>query len=355
VNRVVRVVSAIVPCALLAGIASGCRPGDVIDPPDMKAPVRVGDVTRDTVESVVKTTGTLKADEQAVLLTESEGRFVMGLKTAGERFDEGDEVKAGQTIARLRNPELMATIAIDARKEENANAKKALERVLKQIDAGDISPAEAESAQSAATSARYAYEAALAQLEKFKITSPITGKIVKLTEVVDGDRLLPGTEIATVMSYRTILADVNIANSDFPLVEIGQEARVTNFALKDEEFRGAVTMISPVADQQTRAFVTEITIDNEDEKLRPGMYVQADIVVARHENAVVVSPELVLTRNDKQVVFVVEDEKAVAREVHIGIETRDAAEVVSGIEPDDALIVEGFETLRDGTPVSVSK
>ena len=355
VKRFVLVVIATFSCVLLAGMASGCRPGDVIEPPDMKAPVRVGEVTRDTVEAVVKTTGTLKADEQAVLLTENEGRFTMGLNAAGKRLDEGDKVKAGQTIARLRNPELLATIAIDARKEELDNAKIALERTQEQLDEGLIARADAESARSAVTSARYAYEAALAQLEKLTIASPITGRIVKLTEVVDGDRVAPGTEIATVMSYRTILADVNIANPDFPLIEVGQEVRVTNFALKDEEFSGTVTMISPVADQQTRAFKTEVTIDNQDEKLRPGMYVQADIVVARHEDAMVVPPELVLTRNNKRVVFIVEDEKAVAREVDIGIETRDGAEVVSGIEPDNALIVEGFETLRDGTPVSVSK
>ena len=77
--------------------------------------------------------------------------------------------------------------------------------------------------------------------------------------------------------------------------------------------------------------------------------------MARHEDAVVVSPELVLTRNNKPVVFIVEEEKAVAREVHIGIETKDGVEVINGIEPDDVLIVEGFETLRDGTPVTVSK
>ena len=350
-----RVVILLCAPVLLASLTLGCRQGVVIDPPNMKAPVRVGEVMRDTVEAVVKTTGTLKASEQAVLRTENEGRLVMGLNAAGERLDEGDEVEAGQIMAELENPGLVATIAINARKEEAENAKKELERAQRQVAQGLLADSGVESLQSAATAARYAYEAAAAQLDKLKIRSPVAGRIVTLTEIVDGDHVVTSTEIATVMSYRTILADVNIANPDFPSIETGQAVRVTNFALKDKVFQGTVTMISPVADQQTRAFRAEITIENLKEKLRPGMYVQAHVVVAQHKDALVVLPELVVTRNNKQVVFVIEDEKAAAREVRIGIETRNAVEILSGIEPDDTLIVEGFETLRDGTPVSVSR
>ena len=341
--------------AVLAVAASGCRPGDVIEPPDMKAPVRVAEVKRDAIEALVRTIGTLKASEQAVLLAESEGRLILGKNAHGNRLEEGDAVKAGKTIAQLKNPELVATIAIDARQEEQNNARNARDRALKQVAEGILSDAEVEPARAAATSTKYAYEAGLAQLEKLKVNTPISGRIVKLADTVDGDRVTPGIEIATVMSYRTIIAEIDIANPDFPLVEPGQDVRITNFAIKDDTFDGTVSIIRPIADQTTRAFKAEIAIANEDEKLRPGMYVQADIVVARHEEALLVPPELVLTRNNLTVIFVVEDEKAVAREVHIGIETKEAVEVLKGLEPDDALIVEGFETLRDGTPVSVSK
>jgi RND family efflux transporter MFP subunit len=353
--RVKRLIGAATLCAAVAVVATGCRQGEVISPPDIKAAVPVGDVVRGSIEAVVKTTGTLKAKEQAVVLTEREGRFVMGVNSADVRLDEGDEIEAGQIIAELNNPELVAKLAIDARKQDVEHAEKALERALKLLEEGMISESEVEPTRSAATSARYAYDAAAAELEKLKIRSPVSGRIVKLAEIVDGDRVQPGVEIATIMNYRTIIAEVNIANPDFPRVKVGQHVRVSNFALKGEQFTGEVTTVRPTADQQTRAFKAEITIDNQAEKLRPGMYVQADVVVARHEGAVVVPPGLVLTRNNKQVVFVVENEEAVAREVHIGIETRDAVEVINGIEPGDALIVEGFETLRDGTPVTVSK
>jgi len=350
-----RFIGAAVISTAVAVVALGCRPGEVISPPDMKAAVRVGDVVRDSIEAVVTTTGTLKAKEQAVVLTECEGRFVMGVNAAGGRLDEGDSVEAGQMLAELKNPEMVATIAIEARKEEMGHAGKALERAKKQLEEGIIAEADVEPLRTAATTARYAYDVAAAQLDKLKIKSPVSGRIVKLAEIVDGDHVQPSVEIATIMNYRTIIAEVNITNPDFPRVKVGQHVRVSNFALKGEQFTGEVTTVRPIADQQTRAFKGEITIANSEEQLRPGMFVQAEIVVARHEDAVVVSPELVLTRNNKPVVFIVEEEEAVARDVHIGIETKDGVEVINGIEPDDVLVVEGFETLRDGTPVRVSK
>ncbi len=340
-------------CLVVLAIPVGCRPGEVINAPDMNAPVRLGEVIRDTVEAVVKSTGTLKPSEQAILVTENEGRLSMGSNEAGERFEEGDEVKAGQVIAKLKNPSLVATTALNAKKEEAQNADRALERAQREVDIGTLSKSDIEPTRAAATNAKYAYEAALAQLDKLKIVSPVAGRIVKLTEIVDGDRVDPGTEIATVMSYRTIQADLNITNQDFPLIKVGQEARITNFALANVEFRGAVTMIYPVADATTGAFSVEITVDNGDEELRPGMFIQTEIVVDRHDDAVVVPRELLLTRNNEIVVFIVEDQKAVARVVEVGIETKELAEILDGLEPEDALIVEGFETLRDGTPVSV--
>ena len=349
---------AVVPMScvvLLIGLAQGCRQGEVIEPPDMKAPVRIGEVTLQTVEDLVKTTGALKASEEATLLTENEGRLIMGTNDAGVRLDEGDEVVAGQLIAELKNPALVATTALGAKKEEVKNARKALERAQKQVDEGIVSDAELEPLRANLANAEYALEGAIAQLDKLKIRSPVTGRIVKLAEIVDGDHVALATEIATVMSYKTIVAEVNIANPDYPLVAVGQEARVENFAFKGRKFQGHVAMIRPVADAQTRAFKAEIRIDNPDEVLRPGMYIQAYIVVARHEKAIVVPPELVITRNNRPVVFVVVDGKAVEREVEIGIENRDGVELLHGISQDDALIVEGFLTLRDGTPVRISQ
>jgi RND family efflux transporter MFP subunit len=342
-------------CCTVAAGSVACRPGEVIEPTDLKAPVSIGDVSEETIEDVVRTTGTLRAVEQAVLLTESEGRFTVSCNDNGEPLREGSRVAAKQRIALISNPELTASIALDARREESDQAEHELKRLHELKSDGLIADSEVEPAQTAATRARYAYEGALAQLDKMQVISPISGRIVRLAEIVNGDRVVPGTEVAVVMDYTTVIAEVDIANPDFPRVKEGQSVVVRNFALKDEQFEGTVAIIRPVADEMTRAFKAEIEIDNPDEELRPGMFVQCDITVARHENAIVVQPELVLTRNNKPVVFVVEEEKAVARDVRIGIETKEKVEIIEGLNSDDTIIVEGHETLRDGTPVRITK
>jgi RND family efflux transporter MFP subunit len=319
----------------------------------MKAPVELGEPSIQTVEKVVESVGTLKAKEQAILITENEGRLVMGKNADGKRLDEGDYVQKGQLIAILENPSLIATTALGARKEELEKAQIDLDRALRQIKDGIIMDSELEPLRVALTTARYAHEAAVAQLDKLNIRTPVSGKIVKLEDIVDGDIVSAGTELGKVMNYQTILAVVDITNPDYPLVKVGQKVRVTNFAFEDQVFDGRVEMISPIADDQTRAFTAEISIDNADEQLRPGMFIQSHIIVERHENAIVVEPRIVITRNNRPVVFVVEDDKAVEREVRVGIEMRDGVELLNGINKDDEIITDGFETLRDGTPVRI--
>jgi RND family efflux transporter MFP subunit len=319
----------------------------------MKAPVELGEPSIQTVEKVVESVGTLKAKEQAILITENEGRLVMGKNADGKRLDEGDYVQKGQLIAILENPSLIATTALGARKEELEKAQIDLDRALRQIKDGIIMDSELEPLRVALTTARYAHEAAVAQLDKLNIRTPVSGKIVKLEDIVDGDIVSAGTELGKVMNYQTILAVVDITNPDYPLVKVGQKVRVTNFAFEDQVFDGRVEMISPIADDQTRAFTAEISIDNADLQLRPGMFIQSHIIVERHENAIVVEPRIVITRNNRPVVFVVEDDKAVEREVRVGSEMRDGVELLNGINKDDEIITDGFETLRDGTPVRI--
>ena len=128
-------------------------------------------------KNVVVSCGTLRAKEQAVLMAEAEGRFVMGKNAAGERLDEGDEVKAGHLIAELKNPELEAQIAVDAHKQQLEDAENSLRRLEELHKADSASDEALEQARTAVIQARYAKDAAEEQLKKLAIRSPVAGKI----------------------------------------------------------------------------------------------------------------------------------------------------------------------------------
>ena len=88
-------------------------------------------------------------------------------------------------------------------------------------------------------------------------------------------------------------------------------------------------------------------------KLRPGMFVKADVLLDRADNAIVIPKNILLTARNRKYVFVVERNVAVIRYITTGIEDEDNVEVLEGLFENDQLIVRGFETLRENSRVKI--
>ena len=85
------------------------------------------------------------------------------------------------------------------------------------------------------------------------------------------------------------------------------------------------------------------------------MFVKADIIVDSREDALVIAKTAIQTRNNRSVVFVIEETSAVEREIVTGIETREEIEVRSGLADGEQLVIKGQETLRDKSKVRVTR
>jgi RND family efflux transporter MFP subunit len=105
---------------------------------------------------------------------------------------------------------------------------------------------------------------------------------------------------------------------------------------------------------ETRTFAGKLLINNPDLKLRPGMFVKADIITAQKDSVVVIPKDIILTGNRGKYVFVVgRNSSADDRRITTGIENQDYVEVIEGLAANDRLIMKGFETLRDNSKVKV--
>ena len=89
--------------------------------------------------------------------------------------------------------------------------------------------------------------------------------------------------------------------------------------------------------------------------LRPGMFVKAEIVTAGRDSAIVIPKDIILTRRNRKTVFVVNRSFAQERRISTGLENPDELEVVEGLSVNERLIVNGFETLRNGSRVRISR
>ncbi len=344
----------IVPLLLAA---AGCGGQESTAGLEVKIPVRVEEAGRADIAEYLSTTGTVRAIQEVKLESPMTGYLTLGkLGGNGRRLIEGDPVKQGQVVALLDSEETRVNkkSGIDARRAELEKAQSDYERYKNLYDEGFVSEQEMRNYESALATAQYNYDNTLIVEEQTRILAPISGRLTWLIRDVDGAKVTAGEELAEVMDFSQVLADLELPGGDIARVEKGMTVNITNYAYPDKVFEGKVRYISSTIQAQSRTFRVEVLLANNEGLVRPGMFVKADIVTRARTQALVLPRHAVVIRNNRPSVFVVSRQKAEMREVVTGLEDEDRVEILSGIEEGERVVVQGYETLKDKTPVKVN-
>ena len=121
-----------------------------------------------------------------------------------------------------------------------------------------------------------------------------------------------------------------------------------------DTLHGQVAQVSPVLDTESRMFKVTLSIANDSLAIRPGMFMRVDVVVASKDSTIVIPKDIVIDRGETKHVFVVDKGLALERSLETGLSNRFEIEVLSGLEIEEQLVVEGFETLRNRSKVKVT-
>jgi RND family efflux transporter MFP subunit len=157
-----------------------------------------------------------------------------------------------------------------------------------------------------------------------------------------------------LMSYDKMFVEINLPEKNMSEVKLGQEVIITNYTLTEDTITGTVAELSPIISTETRTFAGKLEVDNPELKLRPGMFVKANIITAQKDSAIVIPKNVILTGSRGKYVFVVgRNSSADDRRITTGIDNQDYIEVLEGLQANDRLIIKGFETLRDNSKVKV--
>jgi HlyD family secretion protein len=324
--------------------------------------------------------------------------------------EEGKRIEKGQPFLQLEREAFTAQRdqwAAQLRKAETevrqarvslADARNKLQRAerlqaegiftAEQLEAGELAEGSAkvrvEDARESVQQARANLEKAEDDLRKTTIYAPISGRVIDLNAeegevVVSGTMNNPASVIGVIADLSEILANVDVDETEIVHVRPGQPAVVKVDALPDREYRGQVVEVGSSGFNRAQQpdvtfFDVEILLEDPDEALRPGMSVRAEIAVEEQPETVAVPIQSVVERQpvdpegkdraedrDEEgidVVFVIEDGKAVQRPVETGISDETHVEIVSGLEPGERVVTGPYRTLRDlkhGETVHVEK
>jgi len=175
--------------------------------------------------------------------------------------------------------------------------------------------------------------------------APITGRVVA-SEAVVGALVCEQSEILTIIDTRVLWVDAAIYEKDIAKVKIGQEVEVTVPAYRGEVFRGKVSYVADIVDEETRTITVRTEVANEDSRLKPGMFADVQILLNGNQEMLVVPQAAVLEESGTKIVFVEQGDYFVRREIRTGDQDGDYLQVARGLEAGDRVVVRGNHQLR---------
>lgn len=365
---------------LTAAVAGGCgKPGESEAKGGVEEgkPVHVEPVALRAVEEVLVYTVDLEPGMEVKVYS------MLSETVLDFPWQEGDVIERGKRVALIRKKSLSKSMQQVAAQLEGLDVQigtvgDQLERSRQLAETGVLSQAEFDQLEGTYLNLKAQKKAMIAskgqladQVGKASISAPITGVVAdKAYEV--GDLVSPAMPLCRILQVDLLKASLDLVEEDVPKVHVGQQVHLTLDAYPGRVFGGEITSILPYLNPMTRTNTIEVIIDNPVDGatgarlLKPGMYGQAQIVVARHDGAVA-APGYALLMDDALLekqeagqilrrAFVVDGE-GIAREriVEVGIRQGSIYQVLSGLEKGDKLVVRGQHGLVDGMKVRIVK
>jgi len=291
---------------------------------------------------------------------------------------EGNNVTEGQVLARLDAPSLessieMAELQVEMAEEQvrvaQAQYEKAkegwqapeglefLEDVIGSLTGllgmdEDTAKANLDVAKMNLEIAELSLESAELNMEKAVIVAPFDGVVSDIT-ISEGEALGAATLAApsiTLVDTSGIQMHGFIDEIDIAVVKLGQEANIILDALPDEEVKGRVAFISPMGTSLIGVvyYETTITLENPGANLKDGMTADAEVIIERRDNVLVIPNRAIRGTLENPMVVVLVDEQQEERAVTLGMTDGINTEVLSGLEEGEEVVIPAAEERQDG-------
>ena len=338
------------PATVLAmSMIAACSAGDdVTDSTEEEEapaiPVETARPTRGDIVATYSGTAPIEAFQDATVIAKVGGEVREIL------VEEGDDVSAGQVIARLDGDRLRLEM-----QEAQARLQKLQREYQRNVDLKEkslISEGDFENIVFEMDALQAAYDLARLEYGYTEIRAPITG-VVSERFIKVGNTIDVNAETFEITSLEPLISYVHVPEREYRRIERGQVATITVDALHGTAFEGIVARISPVVDPDTGTFKITIEVSDATRRLKPGMFGRVSIVHDVHTQALQVPRSAVIEVGGESSVFVVNDGIASRRVVVTGYADGGQIEILNGIDDTDDIVIVGQTSLKDGSKVSI--
>jgi membrane fusion protein (multidrug efflux system) len=287
--------------------------------------------------------GTAQANE-SVELTSKISEVVTAI-----RFEEGQDVQAGQVLVELHNAEALANVS--EAKAQVADARTQLGRARNLWEKRAVPESELQRLEALVDAAEARLLAAQARFADTIIKAPFGGRI-GLRRISVGALLTPGTLITTLDDIGTMKVDFAVPETHLAPLQPGLAITARSVAYPDQEFSGIVMSVDTRIDPVTRSVMIRALVPNPERLLKPGMFLNVE-VVHRDRRSLMLPEQAIVPEREEQYVFVVAGNLTQKRRVVTGRRLPGQVEIVDGLREGELVVIEGTQKIDEGTEVRV--
>lgn len=308
---------------------------------EIAVPVEVASLGRGEIESVLRSTTNLEA-ESSVKVYSQAARLVRELLV-----EEGDHVERGQVLLRLLDDEQRSALA--KLKSQHVKESREYDRQKMLFAKELISEELFNNATYEMDQLAISMEDAQRQLSYAEVRAPFSGTITaRLVNL--GDQITLGQHLFDLVDFDSIVARIYVPEKDLPRLKVGQTAWVTSQS-GTTATRGRVQRISPIVDPQTGTVKVTIAFNGQGD-VRPGMYVDVNLITEVHRNALLVPKRALIYDQDQIFVYRLGEERRVERLlIESVLEDREHVEPSTGLKEGDQIVIAGQAGLKDNALV----
>ena len=308
-------------------------------------PVRVAVAEANIIRHIERTSGTAEGIRQTILANGMGGTLQKVMFRTGQRVREGD------VVARMHFDEGAPRTVAQANFD---HAERMFERVQRLHEEGAATQEQVEGARVQYENARRSLRGA--NVAEF-ITAPFDGVVLEIFQS-EGTKIGEKTPIVNFADFSRIKIDAWVNQLNINQYSVGQRAFVLTNGVGNvtrDTLWGRATSVAVGGAAQNHAFRVSFEFPNPHNKLKVGMFKEIFVIIDERANAVSVPIDVIVYREGRPGVYVINADKAEFRPVELGINSGSMVEIISGVNPGEQYVVAGTTLLSSGAKVRITE